>query len=85
MDQFMYVADPGRLLRMHNSVYLEQVGRAEWRSARPVQPEREEPAAVPVGESLHFEPTRRTRAAARGPRLLWRHSVHWRHHTGPVR
>ena len=37
MDQFTYVADPQRTLRMHNSPYLEQVRRADWDDARHVE------------------------------------------------
>jgi hypothetical protein len=31
MDQFMYVADPGRDLRVRNGAYLEQVRITAWR------------------------------------------------------
>lgn len=37
MDQFTYLADPRTSLPMHDSAYLEQVKKAEWRHARHVE------------------------------------------------
>jgi len=37
MDQFLYVADPGRDLRMRNGAYLEQVRITAWRITRQVE------------------------------------------------
>lgn len=34
MEQFTYLADPSRSLRMYNSAYLDQVEQAERRIAR---------------------------------------------------
>ena len=108
MNQFMYVADPGRMLQLHNSAYTEQVRTAERRSAqwvtdaqpgetqlgetqlreprlagtRSTSSEPWELPASPAGQGDHYEPTRRTRAAERGPRLGWREAVQWRDHAG---
>lgn len=103
MNQFMYVADPGRMLQLHNSAYTEQVRRAERRGARRVtdtqltdtqlgetqlagtqgtETEPWEISASPAGQGAHYEPTKRTRAAERGPRLGWREAVQWRDHAG---
>lgn len=36
MDQFMYVADPARSLRVHNCTYLGLVRQVQWRGAHHV-------------------------------------------------
>ena len=60
MDQFTYLADPRTSLQMHNSAYLEQVKKAEWRHARHVEELRRSQAlaARSAKDELVSRPTR---------------------------
>lgn len=60
MDQFTYLADPRTSLQMHNSAYLAQVKKAEWRNARHVEELRRSQAltARSAKDELVSRPTR---------------------------
>lgn len=82
MDQFTYLADPRTALEMHNSAYLEQVKKAEWRNARHLEElQRSRHAGGPVTEILETGPRSHHRFAWPS----WRGVLQSLHLAGSVR
>lgn len=85
MDQFTYVADPQRSLRMHNSLYLERVRRADWDDARHIEELVHRLSAELSSRSAVDELLVPTRAGERGAWLAWRRVLQSLHLTASLR
>lgn len=75
MDQFTYLADPRTALQMHNSAYLEQVKKTEWRHARHVEELKRSQALA--ARTAKDELVSRPRATRPSPWLSWRGVLHF--------